>query len=75
MGQKRSTIRDCRKDRPSWFLIAEEDRMILRETQMFMVGRMKARVRSHAADHLPIVTAAVAVVAIILEAVRESAAS
>ncbi|HLX98643.1 MAG TPA: alpha/beta hydrolase [Roseiarcus sp.] len=63
------------KDRPSWFLIAEEDRMILRETQAFMAGRMKARVRSHAADHLPIVTAPGAVVDIILDAVRESAAS
>jgi hypothetical protein len=63
------------KDRPSWFLIAEEDRMILRETQAFMAERMKARVRSHAADHTPIVTAPGAVVDIILEAVRESAAS
>jgi len=49
--------------------------MILRETQAFMAGRMKARVRSHAADHLPIVTAPGAVVDIILDAVRESAAS
>ncbi len=31
------------KDRPSWFLVAEEDRMILRETQLFMAERMKAR--------------------------------
>ena len=63
------------RDRPSWFLIAEEDRMILRETQAFMAGRMKARVRAHPADHAPIVTAPGAVVDIILEAVRESAAS
>ena len=33
------------KDRPSWFLVAEEDRMIVPETQHFMAARMKARVR------------------------------
>jgi pimeloyl-ACP methyl ester carboxylesterase len=61
------------KDRPSWFLLAEEDRMIVRETQRFMADRMKATVRSHPADHTPIVTAPGAVADIILEAVRESA--
>src|ERR1700683_2214436 len=30
------------KDRPTWFLVAEEDRMILPETQRFMAGRVKA---------------------------------
>src|SRR5580692_9800607 len=34
------------KDRPSWFLIAEQDHMILHETQRFMAERMKARVHS-----------------------------
>jgi pimeloyl-ACP methyl ester carboxylesterase len=61
------------KDRPSWFLLAEEDHMIVRETQRFMADRMKATVRSHPADHTPIVTAPGAVADIILEAVRESA--
>jgi pimeloyl-ACP methyl ester carboxylesterase len=61
------------KDRPSWFLIAEQDRMISRETQLFMAERMKARVRAHPADHIPIVTASGAVVDIILDAVRDSA--
>lgn len=56
------------KDRPSWFLIAEEDRMIARETQQFMAQRMKATWRSHPLDHTPIVTAPSAVVDIILEA-------
>jgi pimeloyl-ACP methyl ester carboxylesterase len=60
------------KDRPSWFLLAEEDHMIVRETQRFMADRMKAKVRSHAADHTPIVTAPGAVADILLEAVRES---
>ena len=31
--------------------------MIVREAQHFMADRMKARVRPHAVDHLPMVTA------------------
>jgi pimeloyl-ACP methyl ester carboxylesterase len=57
------------KDRPSWFLVAEQDRMIAAETQRFMAVRMQARVRAHAVDHTPIVTAPDAVLDIILEAV------
>jgi pimeloyl-ACP methyl ester carboxylesterase len=56
------------KDRPSWFLIAEHDRMILHETQRFMAERMKARVRSHPVDHMPLVTQPPVVVDIIREA-------
>jgi pimeloyl-ACP methyl ester carboxylesterase len=58
------------KDVPSWFLIAEDDRMILQETQRFMAERMKAKVRAHAVDHAPIVTAPHVVVEIIREAIR-----
>jgi pimeloyl-ACP methyl ester carboxylesterase len=61
------------KDRPSWFLIAERDRMIARETQRFMADRMQARVRSHPVDHTPIVTASTLVVDLILEAVHAKA--
>lgn len=61
------------KDRPSWFLVADQDRMILRETQLFMAQRMKARVRAIPADHTPIVSAPALVVDIILDAVRDSA--
>ena len=61
------------KDRPSWFFVAEEDRMIPAETQRFMAERMKARVRAAPADHAPMVTKASAVVGILLEAVREIA--
>ena len=60
------------QDRPSWFLIAEQDRMIAPQTQRFMADRMKARTRSHAVDHTPIVTAPAVVVDLILEAVHES---
>ncbi|HEY1940903.1 MAG TPA: alpha/beta hydrolase [Roseiarcus sp.] len=58
------------KDRPSWFLLAEADHMIVPATQRFMAERMKAEVRSHAVDHTPSVTAPRLVVDIILEAVR-----
>jgi pimeloyl-ACP methyl ester carboxylesterase len=58
------------KDRPSWFLVAEQDRMIIPETQRFMAERMKAQVRSHPADHAPIVTAPGVVVDIIRDAMR-----
>jgi pimeloyl-ACP methyl ester carboxylesterase len=56
------------KDVPSWFLLAEDDRMIVSETQRFMAERMKATVRTHAVDHTPIVTAPSVVTDIIREA-------
>ena len=64
-------LRPAWKDRPSWFLVAGEDRMITAETQRFMAQRMKARVRTAPADHMPMVTAPAAVVDILLEAIRE----
>jgi pimeloyl-ACP methyl ester carboxylesterase len=60
------------RDRPSWFLVAEEDRMILRETQLFMAERMKAHVRTVSADHTPIVSSPEAVVGIIREAIDQT---
>lgn len=62
------------KDVPSWFLVAEDDRMIVPETQRFMAERMKAKVRAHAVDHTPSVTAPGVVVDIIREAIRGVAA-
>ncbi len=61
------------KDRPSWFLVADEDRMIVPDTQRFMTARMKAQVQIHRIDHTPIVTAPRIVTDIILDAVHESA--
>jgi pimeloyl-ACP methyl ester carboxylesterase len=58
------------KDVPSWFLLAEQDRMIVPATQRFMAERMKARIKAHAVDHTPSVTAPTAVVDIIHDAVR-----
>lgn len=56
------------KDLPSWFLVAEDDRMIVPETQRFMAQRMKAKITAHAVDHTPSVTAPGAVVDIIRDA-------
>jgi pimeloyl-ACP methyl ester carboxylesterase len=56
------------KKKPSWFLLAREDRMIAPSTQQFMAERMKANIRSHRVDHTPMHTASSLVVSIILEA-------
>jgi pimeloyl-ACP methyl ester carboxylesterase len=58
------------KNTPTWYLVAEEDRMINPETQRFMAGRMGATIRSHSVDHTPMHTAPELVVDVILEAVR-----
>ena len=63
------------KDRPTWFLVAEQDRMIVHENQRFMAQRMQAKVRSYPVDHTPIVTAPSVVVDIIREAIDEVAAA
>jgi pimeloyl-ACP methyl ester carboxylesterase len=57
------------KTTPSWFLLAEEDRMINPETQHFMAQRMGAKTRPCSVDHTPLVTAPDQVVDVILEAV------
>lgn len=59
------------KTKPSWFLIAEEDRMIHPKTQEFMARRMKAKVRSGCVDHSPMYSAPDLVIDVILEAARE----
>ena len=58
------------KDIPSWFLVAEDDRMIVPETQRYMAERMKAKIKAHAVDHTPSVTAPRIVVDIIRDAIR-----
>jgi pimeloyl-ACP methyl ester carboxylesterase len=58
------------KDRPSWYLVAEEDRMINPATQRFMAERMHAHVRTHDADHAPMITRPRVVVDIISDAVH-----
>ena len=62
------------KVKPSWYLVAEEDRMIGPVTQRFMAQRMGARIRSEKVDHMPLVTAPEPVIEVILDAVASSAA-
>ena len=62
------------KTKPSWYLLAEEDRMIAPETQCWMAERMGAKIRAHQVDHSPMHTAPNVVVGVILEAARETLA-
>jgi pimeloyl-ACP methyl ester carboxylesterase len=59
------------KDRPTWYLAAEQDRMIVLENQRFMAERMKARLRSHPVDHAALVTAPALVLDIIRQAIDQ----
>jgi pimeloyl-ACP methyl ester carboxylesterase len=60
------------KMKPTWYLLAEEDRMIKPTTQRFMAERMGARIRSHAVDHTAMYTEPKIVVDVIWEAARET---
>jgi pimeloyl-ACP methyl ester carboxylesterase len=62
------------KTKPSWYLVAQEDRMINPATQLFLARRMGAQTRSEKIDHTPLVTASGLVVEIILEAVTSRTA-
>jgi len=57
------------KDKPSWFLVAENDRIIPAKTQHFQAGRMGATVSLHAVDHSPMLTAPNVVVDALFEAI------
>jgi pimeloyl-ACP methyl ester carboxylesterase len=60
------------KSKPSWYLVAEEDRMINPKTQRFMADRMAATVRPHPVDHTPMYSSPALVVDVILEAARKT---
>ena len=60
------------KTKPSWYLLAEEDRMIPPETQRFMAERMGANIRAYNVDHSPMHTAPDLVVGAILEAASQT---
>ncbi len=62
------------KTKPSWYLVAEEDRMINPATELFMAKRMGAQIRREKVDHTPLVSAPEPVIGLILEAVANSAA-
>ena len=62
------------KTKPSWFLLAEQDRMIVPETQRYMAARMGAKIRAYEVDHTPMHTAPEVVISVILEAAKETLA-
>jgi pimeloyl-ACP methyl ester carboxylesterase len=57
------------KEKPSWFLVAERDRMIAPETQRFMAHRTGGQILAVEVDHTPLASAPDRVVAIITQAV------
>src|SRR6201996_9043086 len=60
------------KAKPSWYLVAEEDRMINPATQLFLARRMGAHIRSEKVDHASLITAPDLVVGMVLQAVTGS---
>jgi pimeloyl-ACP methyl ester carboxylesterase len=61
-------------DIPSWYLLAEQDRMIVPRTQRFMAERMKARISAYPVDHTPSVTAPDAVVTLLTDILQQVSA-
>jgi pimeloyl-ACP methyl ester carboxylesterase len=61
------------KTKPTWYLLAEDDRMIQPATQRFMAERMNAKIRPYAVDHTPMYTQPNVVVDVIAEALRDAA--
>ena len=60
------------KTKPSWFLLAEDDRMINPKTQRFMADRMGASIRSERVDHTPMYAEPHLVIEVLLEAARDT---
>jgi pimeloyl-ACP methyl ester carboxylesterase len=60
------------KELPSWYVLAQNDRMLIQENQRIMAERMGARIRSVSSDHVPLITAPETVVQTILDAVSSS---
>ena len=46
------------KQKPSWYLLAQKDRIIAPATQTFMAERARARIESRDVDHSPTTSAA-----------------
>lgn len=58
------------KELPTWYLVAEDDRMIDPATQKFMAQRMNATTRVHPVDHAPLITRPEIVVEMLSEAAQ-----
>jgi len=63
------------KEKKSWFLIAEDDRMVSPATQQFLAERMGAKVVSLPLDHAPLISQPETVVKVIIDAAESSAAA
>ena len=63
------------KSKPSWYMVAEEDRMINPKTQRFMAKRMGATVRPHRVDHTSMYSDPAATIDVVLEAARKTLSS
>lgn len=62
------------KTKPSWYLVAEDDRMINPKSQQFMANRMNAKVHSFPVDYSPMISDPKVVIDVILEAAHETLA-
>jgi pimeloyl-ACP methyl ester carboxylesterase len=62
------------RKKPTWFLIAKEDRMIPEKTQRFMAERMNATIKTADSDHTPSLTLPKPVIEIVLEAAQSTLA-
>lgn len=60
------------KTKPTWYLVAEEDRMINPKTQRFMAERMGAKIRPRPVDHTPMYADPNVVIEVILEAAHDT---
>jgi pimeloyl-ACP methyl ester carboxylesterase len=58
-------------DVPTWYLLAEQDRMIIPQTQRFMAERMKARISARPVDHIPSVAAPGTVVELLADVLQQ----
>jgi pimeloyl-ACP methyl ester carboxylesterase len=58
------------REKPVYYMVAEEDRMVAPRTQRFLAERMNARITSLAVDHMPLLSAPAAVANFIAEAVN-----
>jgi pimeloyl-ACP methyl ester carboxylesterase len=56
---------------PTWYLLAEQDRMIVPATQRFMAERMHARISAQPVDHTPSITAPGVVVTLLNEVLHQ----
>ena len=60
------------REKPSWFLIAEKDRMVSPETQRFTAERMRSTIVSLSVDHTPLASDPAAVAELITVAANNT---